>query len=134
VRWWSGDRHMTIFLGVAEFLGDYRMKLTDADREWVQAFKRELSDRFPGAVREMFLYGSKARGDSGPESDLDVLLILEEGSSDCKLEIRRAGYDLDPEAIVAPSIFAYTTREWEQRKVSRSPLRDSVVREGVSLL
>lgn len=47
------------------------------------------------AYREMFAFGSRARGDANPDSDLDVLLIMDsytraerETVSDCAWEAR----------------------------------------------
>ncbi len=39
------------------------------------AHRRELRDRF--GVREMFLFGSFARGEARPDSDVDVLVEFE---------------------------------------------------------
>jgi predicted nucleotidyltransferase len=39
--------------------------------------KSRLSERFGERLREVRLYGSLARGDAGPNSDIDVLVVLD---------------------------------------------------------
>lgn len=42
---------------------------------------KQLEEKFPKQVLQIILYGSKARGDSDQDSDLDVLVILKEEDS-----------------------------------------------------
>lgn len=39
-------------------------------------FQNRALDLFPDAISRIVLYGSYARGDSNPESDVDVLVVL----------------------------------------------------------
>lgn len=110
------------------------MRLTASDQQWLNAYREALASQFPGAVEQLLIYGSKARGDAGPDSDLDVLLIVHDQAAARKRDLRRVGYLLAAATEVVPSIMAYTRGEWEQRKQSGSPFRRNVERDGVRVL
>jgi predicted nucleotidyltransferase len=109
------------------------MKLTRADRRWIKVYRRQLSEQFPDMVAEVLIYGSKARGEAGPDSDLDVLLIVHDDAAESKREMRKIGYLLDPHGEVIPSIMAYTRTEWKELKKTGSPFRRAVERDGVDV-
>ena len=53
------------------------MRLTSDEQVWLDAYRQVLQEQHPGVVARMVIYGSKARGDDHPDSDLDVLLIVQ---------------------------------------------------------
>jgi predicted nucleotidyltransferase len=110
------------------------MKLTRADKRRIKEFCRELIERFPGQVAQVLIYGSKARGEAGPDSDLDVLLVVHNKAASRKRKMREIGYMLDRYGEVIPSIMAYTEQEWESRRMSGSNFRKSVERDKVRVL
>lgn len=57
---------------------DPRLKhLRPAERRAVACFCEELERALPGRVQRLILYGSKARGDTHPESDVDLLVVVD---------------------------------------------------------
>jgi len=100
----------------------------------MSAYRRELGKQFPGMVVQVLVYGSKARGEAGPDSDLDVLLVVHDKAARRKRDMRGVGYLLDPYGEVIPSIMAYTESEWDARRKSRSPFRQNVERDAVRVL
>jgi hypothetical protein len=110
------------------------LQLTDAEQAWLDAYRKALEEKHPGAVHEMLIYGSKARGQAHAESDLDVLLIAKNEAGKLKRELRMIGYMLAATADVLPSILAYTEEEWEKRKKSGSTFRQAVERDAVRVL
>ena len=83
-------------------------------------------------VHKMILFGSRARGDADPESDMDVVVVLEgavdgdvkEYVSDCAWE---AGFDHG--IVVVPVVFG--RNEWEHGPERQSLLALAVEAEGV---
>jgi predicted nucleotidyltransferase len=111
-----------------------RMNLTRADKRWIDEFCGQLSRQFPGLVDQVLIYGSKARGEAGPDSDLDLLLIVRDDATKKKRQMREIGYLLAAEGDVLPSIMAYTVKEWEQLKTCGSRFREAVERDEVRVL
>lgn len=107
------------------------LKLTDAEQAWLDAYRDALNEQHPEAVKEMVIYGSKARGQAHAESDVDVLLIVENDAAELKRDLRWIGYLLAAKTDVLPSILAYTEAEWESRRRSGSTFRKAVERDGV---
>lgn len=57
-------------------LRDNETRLAEA-KSIAQKFASEVRDHFGDRLREIRLYGSAARGDWTPESDIDVLVLLD---------------------------------------------------------
>jgi len=80
----------------------------------------------------IFLFGSHARGEAGPHSDLDFLVVV--AASSCtryarNVEARRLVGDIpDPKDIVV-----LTRQEWEADQRVVYSLASTVVREGIKL-
>src|SRR5687767_14730406 len=71
--------------------------LTAPEHEALRLFKQKLVVAFPGRLEELKLFGSKARGDAGADSDVDVLVVLRTGSGQDELRI----CDLAAETLAA---------------------------------
>lgn len=110
------------------------MRLTSEEQAWLDVYRHALGEQYPGVIQHMVIYGSKARGDSHPDSDLDVLLIVRNEAGALRRPLRRLGYALAVPGNTVPSILAYTHEEWERRKQSGSPFRQAVDRDAVSVL
>jgi predicted nucleotidyltransferase len=110
------------------------LQLTPEEQAWLDAYREALDKKHPGAVEEMLIYGSKARGKARADSDLDVLLIVKNDANALKRELRWIGYLLAAKTDVLPSIFAYTEEEWESRKRSGSSFRKAVERDAVRVV
>lgn len=106
------------------------MKLLPEEKDWLDSFIQEIRRGFPELLERVMVFGSKARGDAIPDSDLDVLVVLK-GNRDLKPRIRKLGYELALRKDVVPSIVIYTVQEMEQRREHRSVFLEAVEREGV---
>jgi DNA polymerase sigma len=83
-------------------------------------------------LHRVILFGSRARGEATPDSDMDVLIILDEPItneirnivSDCAW---KAGFD---DGIVVASI-VFSRDEWENGPEYYSPFAEAVRSEGI---
>jgi len=110
------------------------MRLTADEQVWLDAYCQALKEQYLGMVERMVIYGSKARGDDHPDSDLDVLLIVKNEAAHLKRQLRRIGYELAATSDAVPSILAYTQDEWETRRKNGSPFQQAVERDALAIL
>jgi predicted nucleotidyltransferase len=110
------------------------MRLTADEQVWLDAYCQALKEQCLGMVERMVIYGSRARGDDHPDSDLDVLLIVKNEATHLKRQLRRIGYELAAMSDAVPSILAYTQDEWETRRESGAPFQQAVERDAVPVL
>ena len=110
------------------------LQLTAEEQAWLDSYRAALDKKHPGAVQQMLIYGSKARGQAHADSDLDILLIVKDYAAGLKRDLRWIGYLLAAKTDVLPSILAYTEDEWERRKRSGSTFRKAVERDGVRVV
>ena len=110
------------------------LRLHPAEQRWLDAYLSELTRHHPNAVSSMVIYGSRARGDGGEDSDLDVLLVVRNEAVGLKRDLRRIGYRLSSASYAVPSILAHTEGEWEHRRRVRSPFLEAVERDAVRVL
>lgn len=69
--------------------------LTPNEQSAIERAVRELQVKFLAQVRFVALFGSKARGDFGPESDIDLLIISESDDWRTRHAIREPIYDVN---------------------------------------
>jgi uncharacterized protein (UPF0332 family)/predicted nucleotidyltransferase len=106
------------------------VRLAPAEREAIEAAAAALRARFP--VTDIVLYGSKARGDSDPESDVDLLVLTSRPLDD--EEQQRLWSDLHDISMrfdVLLSPLTVEARSWRDGVHSVLPIHTEVEREGV---
>jgi predicted nucleotidyltransferase len=86
---------------------------------------RSLGERFRACV----LFGSRARGEGHEDSDLDVLVLIEQPTREERTRIIDEAYDIEIEMRVAISPLVRDVDSWP----GMSPLAAEVARDGVSL-
>jgi uncharacterized protein len=111
-------------------------------QEWSigSAAKRELLQKCKDAVREVVpgaeqtLYGSRARGDAGLESDYDLLILID-GPVNWRLEdqVRQCLYGIELESGAALCVSAYSRSDWYSPLYRAMPFHQNVEKEGIVL-
>jgi uncharacterized protein len=98
----------------------------------LEELKQSLAEIYGDRLSGIYLYGSYARGDFHPESDLDILIALKgeviPGRELDRLSERVSDICLAYDVLI--TIFP-VPEEWLQ--VRKSPLFENVRREGVAL-
>jgi uncharacterized protein len=81
---------------------------------------------------KIYLMGSRARGDHTPESDYDLVVVVEKSELDGlerNLLARKSLWELD----VPVDVFVYTQNEFDQLKGEMSSIPETAVHEGQEL-
>jgi predicted nucleotidyltransferase len=83
---------------------------------------------------QAFLFGSRARGDNRPDSDWDILILVDslDVTNEIEDKFRDDLYNIELESGQIISTFIYPKSYW-QNKLKFSPLYKMVKREGIKL-
>jgi predicted nucleotidyltransferase len=103
--------------------------LAETDRRIVREFQRRLAAIVP--VVDLRVFGSRARGDAAPDSDLDVFIELEESTPDLRRRISEIAWEVGFEMDRVISTVVTTSAELEEGAMGANPLVLNVEREGV---
>lgn len=83
---------------------------------------------------EVFLYGSRARGEGGPDSDYDIFILVNRAlTRKLEDEISFALYDLEYESDVVLSVHIYEKSFFQSPLGQVMPLFNNVRTEGVRI-
>lgn len=109
------------------------MNMTAERRQHIiQAIARKAKEITPKGT-EVILFGSQARGDARPDSDWDVLILLDKEKvtgddiDNYSYPLSEMGWDYD-ESINA---ILYTKKDWERN--SYTPFYKNVTEDGIIL-
>jgi len=97
----------------------------------VQTFATELRERLGPRVRQILLFGSRARGDAGEGSDYDMLVVVDQRTPELRaivLDVERGL--MDRYGVLVATILR-SDEEW--RRGLAFPLARNIIREGVVL-
>ncbi|MCB0807353.1 MAG: nucleotidyltransferase domain-containing protein, partial [Bacteroidales bacterium] len=105
-------------------------QFSSREKEIIGKIKEKIHEVNPEA--EIWLYGSRARGDVHAESDWDILILLNEEkvSRMDEMPYRDSIFDLQLEYEESISIFALSKKEWDE-KHRITPFYENVKSEGV---
>jgi predicted nucleotidyltransferase len=109
-------------------------QLTQAEESTLQAVSRMLRREYGATLAEVRLFGSKARGEGAPESDLDVLVLLRRPVSwREKASISDRVTEIDLENGTVTGLLIQSVEVWEHPTNRVTGLYRSVTEEGVPL-
>lgn len=100
--------------------------------EIIEKFKQEITQIYQQELSQLILYGSQAREDAKPESDIDILVILKHGNKDQQKyqQVINLISDLCLEYEVLISCVYVSENQFLTEK---SPLLINIHREGIKL-
>ncbi len=108
-------------------------RLTKEQKAAVFAYLRILQEKYRDKIEQVVLFGSVARGEFDEESDVDIMIVLKNGSRRLRDEISMASFDLilRNNVILSPMVMDRKTYEWHKKY--RDPLYNSIKKDGIDL-
>jgi predicted nucleotidyltransferase len=108
-----------------------KIKLTENERKALLTLKESLKEKFN--LIDFFIFGSKARGEASSDSDIDVMIELE----NCAPETESLIYDIVFEINLAHDCFIstiiFTRKELIDGPLAESPIYKTIMQEGTRI-
>jgi predicted nucleotidyltransferase len=108
-------------------------QLAPNEQAAVRRYIADIGERFPEDVLSVTLFGSKARGDASAESDIDLLVLVDEENREIRSELWRIASDVSLEHNVVLSVRVFARSRWAETCRIRLPLYRAIVADGIPL-
>lgn len=105
--------------------------LSGSERAALSELKRKLEERFE--LLDFRIFGSKARGEAAPDSDIDVMIEIEDYNPVSESEIDDIVFKINLEHDCLISVVIFGRREIEEGPLGESPLYRVIEREGIKV-
>ena len=109
-----------------------RPMLEPDERVWLENYLERLKKAPGGLLKRLVVYGSKARGDAGPTSDVDVLVLVGD-APDAVRSARDLIYGDDDPDGVDHNVVVWTEADWLRDIDKELPFPRNVEAEGVQI-
>jgi predicted nucleotidyltransferase len=108
--------------------------ISSTEEQALDAFVRQLLDELEPEITDIRIFGSKARGDAGPESDLDVLVLVRDPAYALKHRILWIAADISLEYNVLLSPRIIPPAAWNEMAEADTLFFRTVCAESIPLL
>jgi uncharacterized protein len=109
------------------------LPLTESERQTLDELSRTVRARFGQRLRELTLFGSRARGEGASDSDFDVAIIVDDLTGDEGREMGWLAGDLLTKYEVLVSPFAISAEHMNLLRSRERLIAAEIARDGVHL-
>ncbi len=106
------------------------MAATLIQDKFLELFTSELKNRFGSHLKQIILFGSRARGDAEPDSDYDCLLVFDQITSEVKKRVDEIAGEMLYEYSAVFSAFPISSHDLEEKY---EPFLINAKKEGIRL-
>jgi predicted nucleotidyltransferase len=107
--------------------------LSDTEKIAVTTFVHATREQFHDRILAVALFGSKARGDDDPESDIDLIVIADSEDSEFRSALWRIASEISLEYNVIISARIYSKKRWEKTRRIGLPFSKAIINESIPL-
>lgn len=109
--------------------------MTEEDRQVAEALRERLLAAAGPHIRKIIIFGSRARGDAEPDSDLDAAVLVDRRTAELEEALDDAAYEFMWERDFSPivSLKVFAADQFQERLQEGFSFYRKVVREGVTL-
>ncbi|MEI7848807.1 MAG: nucleotidyltransferase domain-containing protein [Chloroflexota bacterium] len=110
------------------------LQLASVERQGLESLLQQLRKHFPEQVQQVILFGSKARNDSGPDSDTDLLVLVKDETWALRHAIWKLASRVELEhGDLLFNIQVISVARWQVMTRAGFSLCQSVACEGIAL-
>jgi len=107
------------------------MALSEIEKKAIKELHTKLSDWY--TLSDFRIYGSKAAGTDAPGSDIDIMVVLENTSSEIESQIDDIIFDINLKYECLISVIFFSEAELEEGPFGESPIYKKAMAEGIQL-
>lgn len=109
-------------------------RLSSRDQQAIEALVGCLITQLGDHILRLTLFGSKARGEDTPESDIDVLVVTTDNTWVLKHRVLLLGARLSLEHDVLFNLYVIGRERWAWMRQVQHPLYRNIIAHGIDLL
>jgi predicted nucleotidyltransferase len=105
---------------------------TELDLEFARRYRTRAEDLFAGEVLEVRVFGSRARGDARPDSDLDLFVLTRGEDPKVRAELMEMAWDVACEMDLPylPTPHVMSRAHFERMRSLEMRLARDILEEG----
>jgi predicted nucleotidyltransferase len=113
--------------------GEHLDCLVDKERQAATEFVDRLHQEFDGQIVSVLLFGSRARGEAKPDSDMDVLVVTSDVSPKTRRAIRYLAVEIWLKYGIYLSTRVWSQAHWHKLEKMQTLLYRNIRRDGIRL-
>ncbi len=107
--------------------------LEPPEQKALAEFAQRLRELFDGGLRSALLFGSKAHGESTPDSDLDVLVVVDSDDWRVHKQIRCLAADICLKYGLEPSPRVWSREHHKEMERLQAQVYQNIHKDGITL-
>jgi len=112
---------------------DWRKNLTPRQRKAVEKLRFELAGMLGSSLVRLVLFGSRARGDYGRDSDIDIAVIVRGLTAELKHQILTRAAEIELDFLIPLSVLVMDEAQFLFLLSRERRLALDIEREGISI-